>query len=82
MDLSAGGITEMWDWVQDNFAWVQNLVDEYKKRMKKEKWRKRIAAIKKKKRELAAKNVQIGAMDLPTDLHSLLQLGLSGKKLA
>lgn len=46
MDLSAGGITEMWDWVQDNFAWVQNLVEEYKKRMKKEKWRKRIAAIK------------------------------------
>ena len=51
-------------------------------KMKKEKWKKRIAAIKAKKRRLAAKNVQIDSMDLPTDLHSLLQLGLSGKKLA
>ena len=73
------GLGEMWDWIQEEIPYVQGLVAEYKKTLKREELSRKIAAIRAKK---AAGKLQLNAMDLPTDQEHLAQLGLSALKLA
>ena len=78
-DVSLG---EMWDWIQKQIPFIKGLVADYKKRMRRKKLSRKIAAIRARKAAAAAGKLQLGDADLPTDQEHLAQLGLSAFKLA